>query len=182
LTIFFSFFTINFQACFEAPLKQDGVMMVSQEDKEKIDKLVEKHETDPGPLISILQEVQETFGYLPKDILIYLSQKLRISESKIWGIVTFYTQFYLEPRGKNTVRVCLGTACHVKGARKILDRLKKILGIQPGETTKDLNFSLETVRCLGTCFLAPVVMVNQDYFGKLTPDRIEKIINQYRKD
>ncbi len=157
-------------------------MMVSQEDKEKIDKLVEKHETDPGPLISILQEVQETFGYLPKDILIYLSQKLRISESKIWGIVTFYTQFYLEPRGKNTVRVCLGTACHVKGARKILDRLKKILGIQPGETTKDLNFSLETVRCLGTCFLAPVVMVNQDYFGKLTPDRIEKIINQYRKD
>ncbi|RLE15471.1 NADH-quinone oxidoreductase subunit NuoE [Candidatus Aerophobetes bacterium] len=157
-------------------------MMVSQEDKEKIDKLVEKHETDPGPLISILQEVQETFGYLPKDILIYLSRKLRISESKIWGIVTFYTQFYLEPRGKNTVRVCLGTACHVKGARKILDRLKKILGIQPGETTKDLNFSLETVRCLGTCFLAPVVMVNQDYFGKLTPDRIEKIINQYRKD
>ncbi len=156
--------------------------MISKEDKEKIDKLIEKYQTNPGPLISILQDIQSTFSYLPKDILSYLSQKLKVSESKIWGIVTFYAQFYLEPRGKNTVRVCLGTACHVKGAKKVLERLQKILGIQPGETTEDLNFSLETVRCLGTCFLAPVIMVDQDYFGKLTPDRIERIIDQYRKD
>jgi len=156
--------------------------MISKEDKEKIDKLIEKYQTNPGPLISILQDIQSIFGYLPKDILSYLSQKLKVSESKIWGIVTFYAQFYLEPRGKNTVRVCLGTACHVKGAKKVLERLQKILGIQPGETTEDLNFSLETVRCLGTCFLAPVIMVDQDYFGKLTPDRVERIIDQYRKD
>jgi len=156
--------------------------MISKEDKEKIDKLIEKYQTNPGPLISILQDIQSIFGYLPKDILSYLSQKLKVSESKIWGIVTFYAQFYLEPRGKNTVRVCLGTACHVKGVKKVLERLQKILGIQPGETTEDLNFSLETVRCLGTCFLAPVIMVDQDYFGKLTPDRVERIIDQYRKD
>jgi len=159
-----------------------GGGMISKEDKEKIDKLIEKYQTNPGPLISILQDIQSIFSYLPKDILSYLSQKLKVSESKIWGIVTFYAQFYLEPRGKNTVRVCLGTACHVKGAKKVLERLQKILGIQPGETTEDLNFSLETVRCLGTCFLAPVIMVDQDYFGKLTPDRIERIIDQYRKD
>lgn len=156
--------------------------MLSKEDKEKIDKSVEKYQADPGSLISILQEVQNIFGYLPKESLSYLSQKLKVPESRIWGIVTFYAQFYLEPRGKNIIRICQGTACHVKGAKKVLDRLQKILGIEPGETTEDLNFSLETVRCLGTCFLAPVVMVNQDYFGKLTPDRVEQVINQYRKD
>ncbi|MCD6575136.1 NADH-quinone oxidoreductase subunit NuoE [Candidatus Aerophobetes bacterium] len=156
--------------------------MISSGDREKIDEVIEKYRDDPGPLISILQEVQNIIGYLPEEVLSYLSRKLKVPESKIWGVVTFYSQFYLEPRGKNTIKVCLGTACHVKGAGKILDRLKEILRIKEGETTKDLNFSLETVRCLGTCFLAPVIMVNKDYFGKLTPDRVEQIINQYRKD
>jgi len=154
--------------------------MVAQKDKEKIDKIIEKYKNEKGPLISILQELQDTFGYLPRDVLSYLSFRLRVPESKIWGVVTFYSQFYLEPRGKNTVKVCLGTACHVKGAGKILDRLRKVLGIKEGQTTKDLKFSLETVRCLGTCFLAPVIMINKDYFGRLTPDRVEQIINQYR--
>ncbi len=156
--------------------------MISKEDKENIDKFIEKYKEDPGSLISILQEIQDIIGYLPEEILFYLSQKLKVPESKIWGIVTFYAQFHLEPRGKNTIRVCLGTACHVKGSKKVLGRLQKILGIQTGETTEDLNFSLETVRCLGTCFLAPVIMVNQDYFGRLIPDRVEQIIDQYRKD
>ena len=156
--------------------------MISSGDREKIDEVIEKYRDDPGPLISILQEVQNIIGYLPEEVLSYLSRKLKVPESKIWGVVTFYSQFYLEPRGKNTIKVCLGTACHVKGAGKILNRLKEILRIKEGETTKDLNFSLETVRCLGTCFLAPVIMVNKDYFGKLTPDKVEQIINQYRKD
>ena len=156
--------------------------MISSGDREKIDEVIEKYRDDPGPLISILQEIQNIIGYLPEEVLSYLSRKLKVPESKIWGVVTFYSQFYLEPRGKNTIKVCLGTACHVKGAGKILDRLKEILRIKEGETTKDLNFSLETVRCLGTCFLAPVIMVNKDYFGKLTPDKVEQIINQYRKD
>jgi len=154
--------------------------MVSTEDKKKVDTLIEKYKDDPGPLISILQEIQNTFGYLPRDVLSYLAEKLKVSESKIWSVVTFYSQFYLERRGKHTVRVCLGTACHVKGAPKILNRLTKTLGIRPGETTEDLSFSFETVRCLGTCFLAPVIMIDNDYFGKLTPDRVEKILNSYR--
>ena len=154
--------------------------MLSKEDEEKINQIIDRYRDDPGPLISILQEVQTTFGYLPKDALFHLSRRLKIPESKIWGVVTFYSQFYLEPRGRNTIKVCLGTACHVKGSDKILDKLRKILGIKEGQTTKDLKFSLETVRCLGTCFLAPVMMINNDYYGRLTPDRVEHIVNQYR--
>ena len=154
--------------------------MLSKEDEEKINQIIDRYRDDPGPLISILQEVQTTFGYLPKDALSHLSRRLKIPESKIWGVVTFYSQFYLEPRGRNTIKVCLGTACHVKGSDKILDKLRKILGIKEGQTTKDLKFSLETVRCLGTCFLAPVMMINNDYYGRLTPDRVEHIVNQYR--
>ncbi|RLE12712.1 NADH-quinone oxidoreductase subunit NuoE [Candidatus Aerophobetes bacterium] len=154
--------------------------MLSKEDEEKINQIIDRYRDDPGPLISILQEVQATFGYLPKDALSHLSRRLKIPESKIWGVVTFYSQFYLEPRGRNTIKVCLGTACHVKGSDKILDKLRKILGIKEGQTTKDLKFSLETVRCLGTCFLAPVMMINNDYYGRLTPDRVEHIVNQYR--
>ncbi|MCD6257608.1 NADH-quinone oxidoreductase subunit NuoE [Candidatus Aerophobetes bacterium] len=154
--------------------------MLSKEDEEKINQIIDRYRDDSGPLISILQEVQTTFGYLPKDALFHLSRRLKIPESKIWGVVTFYSQFYLEPRGRNTIKVCLGTACHVKGSDKILDKLRKILGIKEGQTTKDLKFSLETVRCLGTCFLAPVMMINNDYYGRLTPDRVEHIVNQYR--
>lgn len=154
--------------------------MLSKEDEEKINQIIDRYRDDSGPLISILQEVQTTFGYLPKDALSHLSRRLKIPESKIWGVVTFYSQFYLEPRGRNTIKVCLGTACHVKGSDKILDKLRKILGIKEGQTTKDLKFSLETVRCLGACFLAPVMMINNDYYGRLTPDRVEHIVNQYR--
>lgn len=155
--------------------------MLSEKDRQKVDELVEKYRDDPGPLISILQEIQDIFGYLPEDILSHLSRKLRISESKTWGIVTFYSQFYLEPRGEHTIRVCMGTACHVRGAKRVLERLQKVLEVETGGTTKDLKFSLETVRCLGTCFLAPVMMIDEDYFGKLTIDRVEKILDKFRK-
>jgi len=154
--------------------------MLAEKDKEKIDRVLKKYQDDPGPLISTLQEVQNIFGYLPKEVLSYLCEKLKVPESRVWGIVTFYAQFYLEPRGKNTIRLCLGTACHVRGARRVLDKLQKLLGINPGESTADLKFSLETVRCLGTCFLAPVVMVNSDYFGRMTPDRVEQVLAQYQ--
>lgn len=154
--------------------------MFAEKDREKIDRVLKKYQDDPGPLISILQEIQDIFGYLPREALSYLCERLKIPESRIWGIVTFYAQFYLEPRGKNTIRVCMGTACHVRGAVKILDELQRTLGIKSGESTRDLKFSLETVRCLGTCFLAPVIMINHNYFGKLTPDRIKRILAQYQ--
>ena len=147
--------------------------------KARINKILEKHEHEVGGLIPILQEVQEIYGYLPEEILTYISKHSKVPLSKIYGIVTFYAQFSLVPRGKNTIKICQGTACHVKGGKRVLSKLEKLLGIKAGETSSDLKFTLETVRCLGTCFLAPVMMINHDYFGKLTPDRVSSILGQY---
>lgn len=145
----------------------------------KIDKILEKYEREVGGLIPILQEVQETCGYLPEGILTYVSERSKVPLSKIYGIVTFYAQFSLVPRGRNTIKICLGTACHVKGAKRVLAKLEEALGIKVGGTSSDSKFTLEIVRCLGTCFLAPVMMINRDYFGKLTPDKVGKILKQY---
>jgi len=147
--------------------------------KVEIDKILEKYENEAGSLIPILQDVQETYGYLPEEILTYISEHSKEPLSKIYGIVTFYAQFSLVPRGRNAIKVCQGTACHVKGGKRILAKLERILGIKAGETSPDLKFTLETVRCLGTCFLAPVMMINRDYFGKLTPDKVNSILEQY---
>lgn len=145
----------------------------------KIDKILEKYEREAGGLIPILQEVQKIYGYLPEGILTYVSERSRVPLSKIYGIVTFYAQFSLVPRGRNTIKICLGTACHVKGAKRVLAKLEEALGIKVGGTSSDSKFTLEIVRCLGTCFLAPVMMINRDYFGKLTPDKVGKILEQY---
>ncbi|HEX29520.1 TPA: NADH-quinone oxidoreductase subunit NuoE [Candidatus Poribacteria bacterium] len=145
-------------------------------DLSKLKEVFQRYEGEEGALIPILQDIQDIFGYLPQEALYQVSDRLNIPMSRIYGVLTFYSQFYLEPRGRNTIKVCLGTACHVKGAPRILRKLKEILGIKEGETTDDLKFTLETVRCLGTCFLAPVMMINQNYYGKLTPQRVERII------
>ena len=147
--------------------------------KVEIDKILEKYEHEAGSLIPILQEVQGTYGYLPEEILTYISERSKVPLSKIYGIVTFYAQFSLVPRGRNTIKTCQGTACHVKGGKRVLSKLERVLGIKAGQTSSDLKFTLETVRCLGTCFLAPVMMINRDYFGKLTPDRVSSILGQY---
>ncbi len=147
--------------------------------KGEIDKILEKYENEAGSLIPILQEVQEIHGYLPEEILTYISEHSKVPLSKIYGIVTFYAQFSLVPRGKNTIKICQGTACHVKGGKRVLARMEKVLGIKTGETSSDLKFTLEIVRCLGTCFLAPVMMINYDYFGKLTAERVSSILGQY---
>ena len=131
-------------------------------------------------LIGALQEIQETFGYLPRAALEGMSRRARIPLSRIYGVVTFYAQFYTEPRGRHTVLCCRGTACHVKGAPRVLDAVKEQLGIDEGESTPDLMFYLETVACLGTCFLAPVMMIDSEYFGNLTPQKVETILRQYR--
>ena len=131
-------------------------------------------------LISVLQRVQDCFGYLPPVALEGISQRTRIRLSRIYGVVSFYTQFYTEPRGRHTVRLCRGTACHVKGGRRVLEAAKRELGIEEGETTADLMFYLETVACLGTCFLAPTMMIDNQYFGRLTPQRARSILRAYR--
>jgi len=134
---------------------------------------------DSNP-IGVLQDVQDHFGYLPPTALREISRRTRIPLSRIYGVVSFYAQFYTEPRGRHTVRCCRGTACHVKGAGRILDAIQRELGIEEGETTPDMLFYLETVACLGTCFLAPVMMIDNTYYGRLTPRQIQSILRTYR--
>jgi len=131
-------------------------------------------------LIGILQEVQEHFGYLPAVALEHISRRLRIPLSRIYGVVSFYAQFYTSPRGRHTILACRGTACHVRGAGHVLDTIRRVLGIDEGQTTPDMLFYLETVACLGTCFLAPVMMIDNQYFGKLTPQGVASILKSYQ--
>ena len=133
-------------------------------------------------LIGLLQEVQERFGYLPPAALRGLSRRMRIPLSRIYGVVSFYAQFYTEPRGRHTICCCRGTACHVKGAGRVLDAVQRELGIEEGEMTPDRMFQLETVACLGTCFLAPAMMIDNQYFGRLTPQSVQSILRVFRAE
>jgi NADH-quinone oxidoreductase subunit E len=134
---------------------------------------------DHGHAIPLLQRIQDTYGYLPRDVLLELSAETGIPASHLFGLATFYAQFHLEEHGRHTVRVCRGTACHVRGRQAIQDAIDEELGIEPGDTTEDRRYSLETVACVGTCFLAPVVMVDHDYFGKVDPKTVGEIIGGY---
>jgi len=130
-------------------------------------------------LIPILQDIQSEYGYLPSNLLMAVSEKTGIPASQMYGVATFYEQFHLEPRGRHTVRCCRGTACHVKGGQEIASAVKQVLGIGEGETTQDMRYTFETVACLGTCFLAPALMINNDYYGHLTPDKVRAILERY---
>jgi NADH-quinone oxidoreductase subunit E len=136
---------------------------------------------NPGAddLIPILQQIQNEYGYLPKEVLVEMGKRTGIPASRIFGVTTFYEQFHLEPRGRHTIKCCRGTACHVRGGPKIAEQIKLQLDIEPGETTNDMRFTFETVACLGTCFLAPVVMVDKDYYGHLQPKDIKDILERY---
>lgn len=142
--------------------------------------IISKYQGRRGTLIPILQEVQDHLGYLPHWSLDYIARQTGIRPAKIYGVVTFYTQFHLEPRGRFLIMVCQGTACHVNGANRILEALEDELGLKEGETTADGNFTLETVACLGCCSLSPVITINGNTYGKLTPAKARKIISQYR--
>lgn len=147
---------------------------------QQIQTLLDELQVSTGSnLIGALQDVQDRFGYLPAAALDEMHQRMRIPLSRIYGVVSFYAQFYTEPRGRHTILACRGTACHVKGAGQILEAIKRILGIDQGQSTPDLKFYLETVACLGTCFLAPVIMIDDQYFGKLTPQRVQTVLENY---
>ncbi|NLJ34323.1 MAG: NADH-quinone oxidoreductase subunit NuoE [Firmicutes bacterium] len=148
--------------------------------QENIAKIIGKFQGRQGTLIPILQEVQEYLGYLPRWALNFIAQQTGIRPAKVYGVVTFYTQFNLEPKGRYLIMICQGTACHVNGSARILEALEDELGIAEGETTADGNFTLETVACLGCCSLAPVITINGNTYGKLTPAKARKIISQYR--
>jgi NADH-quinone oxidoreductase subunit E len=133
-----------------------------------------------GGLIPVLQGAQDIYGYLPAEVLEKIAQELKIPFSEVFGVVTFYAQFHLKPRGRHIIRVCLGTACHVLGGAKIFDRLKDLLGVENGGTTEDLRFTLESVACIGACGLAPCIMINDETHGRLVPDALKNIIEQYK--
>ena len=137
----------------------------------------------PGSnLIGVLQEVQARLGYLPPEALEAVSRRIRIPLSRIYGVVSFYAQFYTEPRGQHTIRVCRGTACHVRGGNRVIDALKAELGIEEEQTTEDMMFTLQTVACLGTCALAPVMVVDSTYHGKMDPHKAVSVVQTYRDD
>lgn len=145
-------------------------------DLSKIDNVLNAHKDEQGSLIPVLQEVQSEFGYLPEAAIGYISRELKISESKIYGVLTFYAQFHTRPQGKNLLRICCGTACHVQGGEQILDGIKETLKLNTDETTPDGKFTLQEVACLGCCGLAPVLMLNEDVHGKVTKEIAEEII------
>jgi NADH-quinone oxidoreductase subunit E len=133
-------------------------------------------------LIAILQQTQDEYGYLPKQALKEVSRLMDVPLTRIFGIVTFYSQFTLIPRGRHAIKICTGTACHVKGVNDVKQKVKEQLNVVEGETTADYQFTLETVACIGTCFLAPVMMVDDRYFGKLTTDTVTDIVDRYSGD
>lgn len=152
---------------------------VMKEKMEKLEEILIAHKDVPGGLMPVLHETQELFGYLPEEAQKRISEYLNIPLAEIYGVATFYSRFTLNPRGENTISVCLGTACYVKNAQGVLDRLKEELKIKAGETTADRKFTLEATRCLGCCGLAPVMMINDEVFGKLVPDDIPDILKKF---
>ena len=141
---------------------------------------IERHKGEPGALMPVLQEAQNIFGYVPMDVQEIIADGLGTTLAEVYGVATFYAQFSLEPKGQYVVGVCLGTACYVKGSQKVLDKLSEVLRIPVGKTTEDGRITLNATRCLGACGLAPVMMVNDEVYGRLTPDQVPAIIAKYR--
>lgn len=152
----------------------------SEQELERLTALLDDYRGKKGNVIPVLQQAQEIFRYLPKSVLIKISEELDVPISRIYGVVTFYAQFHLEPRGENIIRSCQGTACHVRGAKAILAELQKALGLdEQNVTTPDLRFTLEKVACIGACGLAPVMMINDNTHGRLTPEAVRSILAKY---
>ena len=164
-------------------MNKAGVQTVDQNeqiDYTELDSIIEKEfNSDKENLIMMLQAIQKRYNYLPQPALAYLAVKIAVPYSKIYGVATFYSTFSLEPRGRNIVSVCLGTACHVRGAERVHERIEHSLGISNGQTTDDKRFTMASVRCIGCCSLGPVVKINEDMHGRLAPGDVEKVLDQY---
>ena len=146
----------------------------------KLDNILDGYKADRTSLIPVLQEAQEAYGYLSPEVIKEVSRRLKVPLSRIYGVVTFYAQFRLSQRGKNLIRVCEGTACHVRGGAGIKKKIEGLLNIKDGETTPDYKFTLETVACVGSCAFSPVMVVNKQYYGKLTSNDVEDILKRYK--
>ncbi len=150
-----------------------------QEDLNKIHEICDSFNNEPLELINILHRTQEHFGYLPAEVQEAIADKLNISTAQVYGVVTFYSFFTMTPKGKHPISICMGTACYVRGAEKVLDEFKKELAIQVGQTTPDGKFSLSSLRCVGACGLAPVVLVCNKTYGRVAPDDVKVILKEY---
>ena len=155
---------------------------MDKEQEEKLESIYEKSVAGGDNIITVLQEIQKVFGYVPEDSVTWFSRRLNIPASKFYGVITFYSQFHLTPRGKNIVTVCSGTVCHVKGAPRIIEKLASDLKLKgDARTTKDKLFTLENVNCVGACSIAPVVIVNEKVYGKQSPDSMVKNLKTYKE-
>ena len=153
--------------------------MAPKELKEKVKQVLQKHKHDKSLLVDILQDIQAENGYLPKEVLVETSKGLGVPLSRVYGVATFFKAFSLTPRGRHLINVCMGTACHVRGAVKVAEKIEEELGIKTGETTPDLKFTLETVNCVGACALGPMVIIGEDYHGEMTPEGIVSVLKEY---
>jgi NADH-quinone oxidoreductase subunit E len=157
--------------------------VLEQEDLKKVNAVLDDAQGQRGMLIAVLQRVQEKVGYLPDDAMTMIAERMSLSPNNVYGVASFYKHFHFKPRGKNIVKVCMGTACHVRGAKAVLTEMETKLGVKEGETTADRSVTLETVGCVGCCALAPVVTVNdQDLYGELTPKMVDDIIAMARSE
>ena len=152
----------------------------TKEQEAQLKEVISQQKDQKGALMPILQAAQHIYGYMPHEVQLIIAEGLGISESEVYGVVTFYSQFSLTPKGKYRVAVCMGTACYVKGAGKILEEFEKQIGCKAGECTLDMKFSIDATRCIGACGLAPVLSVNEDIYGKVTEDMVEDILSNYK--
>jgi len=149
--------------------------------EERLTEILGNYEADQSTIIAVLQDIQAEFGYLPKDAIHTVSKEMNIPLSRVLSLATFFNAFSMEPKGRNPISVCMGTACHVRGAQLILEKLERELSIPSGDTTQDGNFSLDEVRCVGCCGLAPVIMVNDEFHGKLSQTKVPGVLKKYQK-
>jgi NADH-quinone oxidoreductase subunit E len=153
--------------------------MAPEKLKGKVKQVLQKYQHDESLLVDILQDIQTETGYLPKEVLVETSQGLDIPLSRVYSVATFFRAFSLKPRGRHLINVCMGTACHVRGSVKVLEKLEQELGIKTGETTSDLKFTLEMVNCVGACALGPMVIIGEDYHGEMTPEAVGSVLKDY---
>jgi NADH-quinone oxidoreductase subunit E len=147
--------------------------------KEKVGQVLDDYQREKGMLVSILQDIQAVYNYLPREALEQVSQGLDIPQTQVYSVATFFKAFNLEPRGRHIINVCLGTACHVRGGIRVLETIERELGIKSGGTTEDLRYTLETVNCVGACALGPIVIVDGEYSGEMKADKVEPLLERY---
>jgi len=163
----------------DTSLDFETIRTLIENNADKVESLIESYTDKKEQLISLLQDIQAEYNYIPQDVLIKISQKLDIPLSQVFSVATFFQAFSLKPRGRHTITICLGTACHVKGGQRLVDKMERDFGLKPGETTEDDKFTLETANCLGCCALGPVVVVDGKYEGQVNPQKLDKILENY---